>query len=75
MLQFNNISEEKHKKLEKIDYDSFVFSINTNDISKGFQKLNDIVDFSNLDKIHEILSNKNWKVISKFKVETPKKFL
>ena len=29
-------------------------------------------DFSNLDKNHELYSNKNKKVIGKFKIETPK---
>ena len=33
----------------------------------------DIFDFSNLDKNHELFSNKNKKVIGKFKIETPKK--
>ena len=32
----------------------------------------DIFDFSNLDKNHELFSNKNKKVIGKFKIETPK---
>ena len=36
------------------------------------KNLEDIIDFSNLDKNHELFSNKNKKVIGKFKIETPK---
>ena len=35
------------------------------------KNLEDIFDFSNLDKNHELYSNKNKKVIGKFKIETP----
>ena len=33
--------------------------------------MEDIFDFSNLDKNHELFSIKNKKVIGKFKIETP----
>ena len=36
------------------------------------ENLEDIFDFSNLDKNHELFSDKNRKVIGKFKIETPK---
>ena len=36
------------------------------------KNLEDIVDFSNLDKNHELFSNKNKIVIGKIKIETPK---
>ena len=36
------------------------------------KNLEDIFDFSNLDKNHELFSNKNKKVIGKFKIETAK---
>ena len=52
--------------------DSFVLSVITTDIIKDLKKLEDSFDFSNLDKDHEIFSNKNKKVIGKFKIETPK---
>ena len=58
--------------LHYMDTDSFVLSINTKDIIKDLKNLEDIFDFSNLDKNHELFSNKNKKVISKFKIETPK---
>ena len=55
-----------------MDCDSFVLSVNTKDIIKDLKNLEDIFDFSNLDENHELFSNKNKKVIGKFKIETPK---
>ena len=52
--------------------DSFVLSVNTKDIIKDLKNLEDIFDFSNLDKTHELFSNKNKKLVGKFKIETPK---
>ena len=46
--------------------------MNTNDIIKDLKNLEDVIDFSNLDDNHELFSNKNKKVIGKFKFETPK---
>ena len=54
-----------------MDFDSFVLSKNTKDIIKDLKNLEDIFDFSNLEKNHELFSNKNKKVIGKFKIETP----
>ena len=55
-----------------MDTDSFVLSVNTKDIVNVLKNLEDIFDFSNLDKTHELFSNKNKKVIGTFKIETPK---
>ena len=55
-----------------MDTDSFLSSVNTKDIVKDLKKLEGIFDFSNLDKNHELFSNKNKKVIGFFKIETPK---
>ena len=56
-----------------MDTDSFVLSVNTEDINKDLENLEDIFGFSNLDENHELFSNKNKKVvIGKFKIETPK---
>ena len=52
--------------------DSFILSVNTEDFIKHLKNLEDIFDFSTLDKAHELFSNKNKKVIGKFKNETPK---
>ena len=57
-----------------MDTDSFVINVNTKDINKDLKTLEDIFDFSNLDKNHELFSNKNEKVLGKFKMETPKNF-
>ena len=64
-------------KQEKIhvhymDTDSFLLSKNTKLIIKDLINLEDILDFSNLDKNYELFSNKNKKVIGKFEIETPK---
>ena len=52
--------------------DSFVLSVNTKNIFKDLKNLEVLFDFSNLDQNHELFSNKNKKVIGKFKIETPK---
>ena len=59
-------------QLHFMDTDSFILSVNTKDIIKDLKNLEDIFDFSNLDKNHELFSNKNKKVIGFFKIETPK---
>ena len=51
-----------------MDTDSFVLSVNTKDNIKDLKNLEDFFDFSNLDKSHELFSNKNKKVIGKFKI-------
>ena len=55
-----------------MDTDSFILSVNTKDIIKDLKNHEDIFDFSNLDKNHELFSNRNKKVIGNFKIETPK---
>ena len=55
-----------------MDADSFILSVKTKDIIKDLKKWEDIFDFSNLDENHELLITKNQKVISKYKVGTPK---
>ena len=59
-------------QLYYMDTDSFVLSVNTKDIIKDLKNLEDIFDFSNLDKNHELYSNKNKRRICYFKFETPK---
>ena len=43
--------------LHYMDTDSFVLSVNTKDVIKDLKNLEDICDFSNLDKNHELFSN------------------
>ena len=57
-------------QLHYMDCDSFVLSIETENIINDLKNLEDIFDFSNLNKNHKLFSNKN-KKIGKFKIETP----
>ena len=45
--------------------------INTKDIIEDLKNLDDKFDFSNLDKNHELFSNKNKKLFCILKIETP----
>ena len=53
------------------DCDSMVLSIKTDDIISDLKILEDLFDFSNLNSKNELFSNKNKKVLGKFKIETP----
>ena len=55
-----------------MDCDSLVLSLKTEKVNKELKNLEDIFDFSNLEENPEFFSNKNKKVIGKFKIETPK---
>ena len=48
-------------QLYYMDTDSFVLSVNTKDIIKDLKNLEDIFDFSILDKNHELFSKKKQK--------------
>ena len=63
---------QENIQLRYMDTDSFVLSVNTLDNIKDLKNLEEIFDFSNLDENHGLFSNKNKKVIGKFKIETPK---
>ena len=54
-----------------MDTDSFALSIKTENILKGLKTLEDMFHFINLDKKHELFSDRK-KVIGKFELETPK---
>ena len=58
-----------------MDTDSFVLSVDTKDIIKDLKKLYEFFDPSILNESQELFSNKNKKVIGKFKNDTPKKHL
>ena len=62
---------EKNIQLHYMDCDSFVLSIETENKINDLKNLEDLFDFSNLDKNHELFSNKNKKAVGKFKIETP----
>ena len=56
-----------------MNIDSFVLGVNTKDFIKEFKNLEEIFDFSYLDKNHELIRNRIKKLISFFKIETLKK--
>ena len=55
-----------------IDTDAFVLSVKTKDKFRELKNQEDIFDFSNLDKNHELFSIKNKKPVRFFEIETPK---
>ena len=55
-----------------MDIDSFVLSVNTKKFYQRLKNLKDLFDFINLNENHELFSNKNKKVVGKFRIETPK---
>ena len=63
---------QENLQLHYIDTDGMILNMKTKDIIKDLKNLEDIFDFSNLGENHELFSNKNKKVIGKFKIETPK---
>ena len=58
-------------KLNYMDCDSFVLSIETQNIVNDLKNLENLFDLSNSKKNHELFSNKNEKFVGKFKIETP----
>ena len=63
---------QENLQLHYIDTDGMILSMKSKDIIKDLRNLEDIFDFSNLDENHELFSNKNKKVIGKFKNECPR---
>ena len=63
---------QENLQLHYVDTNGMFLSMKTKDIIKDLKNLEDIFDFSNLDENHELFSNRNKKVIGKFKIETPK---
>ena len=63
---------QENLQLHYIDTDGMILSMNTKDIINDLKNLEEIFVFSNLDEDHELFSEKNKKVIGKFKTETPK---
>ena len=63
---------QENLQIHYIDCDSFILSIKSENIFIDLKNLEDIFDFSNNDENHELCSEKNKKVLGKFKKETPK---
>lgn len=57
-------------KLLMTDTDSLVYHIETEDVYEELKEFSDLFDTSNFPKNHPFFSNKNKKVIGKFKFET-----
>ena len=66
---------QENLQLHYIDTDGMILSMRTENIIKDLRNLENIFDFSNLDENHEFYSNKNIKVIGKFKIEAPKNLI
>ena len=63
---------QENIQLHYMDIDSFILSVDRNDTIKDLKNLQYIFDFSNIDENHELFSNKNEKVVVKFKIQNPK---
>ena len=63
---------QENLQLHYIDTDEMILSVKTENINEDLKNLEDIFDFSNLDENHELFSEKNKKMIDKFKTKTPK---
>ena len=59
--KLRNFFGQENFQLPYMDTDSFILSVKTVDFIKDLKNLEDIFDFSNLDRNHEIFSNKNKK--------------
>ena len=49
-----------------MDIDSFILSVKPKGIIRGLKNLEDIFGFGNLNKNHDLFSNKNKKVLGKY---------
>ena len=63
---------QENIELHYIDTDGMIMILKTENTINDIENLEDIFDFSYLDENHELFSEKNKKVIGKFKIETPK---
>ena len=63
---------QENLQLHYMGCDSFILSIKSENIIKDLKNLEDIFDFSKIDENHELYSEKNKKVLGKFKIETGK---
>ena len=63
---------QENLQLHYMDCDTFILSIKLENILNDLKNLEDIFDFSTIDENHELYSEKNKKVLLKFKIETPK---
>ena len=62
-------------QLHYVDTDGEMLSIKTEITNKDLKNLEDLLGFSNMDGKHELFSNKNKKILGKFKIETTKNII
>ena len=62
IANYNNIFEKENIHFCHKDTDSFVLSVNAEDIIKDSKNLEDLFDFSNLSENKDLFSNQNKKV-------------
>ena len=60
-IHYNHILVKKNLQLHYIDTDGMILSMKTENIIKDIKNSEDIFDFSNLDKNHELFSEKKQK--------------
>ena len=53
--------EKKNRQLHYMDTDSFILTINSSNIIKDLQNLEDLSDFSYLSNNHDLFSDRNKK--------------
>ena len=63
---------QENLQLPYFDTDGMLLSMKTENIIEDLRNLENVFDFSNLDENHELFSERNKKIIGKFKIETPK---
>ena len=65
---------QENLKLHYMDCYAFVLNTETQNLINDLKNLEELFDFSNLNENHELVSNKNKKVVCKCKIETPEGF-
>ena len=70
MIKYNHILDRKKTQLHSMDTNSLLLSIITKNIIRELKNHEDIFDFNNLRKDHQLHSNKNKKVLGKCRMET-----
>ena len=74
LIKYNPILVNKNFHFSYMEIDSFFLSMKTKNIVENLIKLEDVIDFSNLDGKPQFFSNKNKKVSGKYKIELLKVF-
>ena len=67
MFQFHYQKKKPNLNLELLysDTDSFIYTIKTDDVYRGLEKIKTVFDFSNYDEDHFLFEDTNKKVVLK----------